>query len=208
VDFDWKMLKGKDILGFRQGSTPILFFEEALRMNGLDPQTDVKLNNNIATAARVGAWLSGSMPYGIFVEPDVSQLELDGKGYFIKSIGQTVGFADYTSFMATDQYMKANPEIIQAWTDVIYRAQKWTAEASVPDIVSAVEPFFPGISQKALASSAERYKTLKMWKTSPVVEPKAIEKFQDILVHGHVLDEAKRVKFGDLVVKTYAEKAK
>src|SRR5262249_9061778 len=41
--FDWKMLKGKDILGFRPGSTPLLFFEEAMRKNGIDPQKDVKL---------------------------------------------------------------------------------------------------------------------------------------------------------------------
>ena len=29
------------------------------------------------------------------------------------SIGQTVGFADYTSFMATDKYIKENPEVLQ-----------------------------------------------------------------------------------------------
>src|SRR6478736_7858512 len=38
--FDWSMLKGKDILGFRPGSTPLLFLEAALRQNGIDPQKD------------------------------------------------------------------------------------------------------------------------------------------------------------------------
>ena len=52
--FDWNMLKGKDILGFRPGSTPLLFLEEAMRMNGVDPQKDVKLHNNVAIPARVG----------------------------------------------------------------------------------------------------------------------------------------------------------
>src|SRR5262249_31821443 len=36
--FDWNMLKGKEILGFRPGSTPLLFLEAALRQNGIDPQ--------------------------------------------------------------------------------------------------------------------------------------------------------------------------
>ena len=45
--FDWSMLKGKEILGFRPGSTPLLFLEAALRQNGLDPQKDVKLMNNV-----------------------------------------------------------------------------------------------------------------------------------------------------------------
>ena len=118
--FDWSALKGKDILGFRPGSTPLLFLEEALRMNGIDPDTDVKLVNNIAPSARVGSWLAGQNEYGIFTEPDPAQLELDGKAYFMASVGGTVGFADYTSFMATDKYIKDNPAIVQTWTDAIY----------------------------------------------------------------------------------------
>src|SRR5215470_3437896 len=44
--FEWSMLKGKDVLGFRPGSTPLLFLEAALRLNGLDPAKDVNLHNN------------------------------------------------------------------------------------------------------------------------------------------------------------------
>jgi NitT/TauT family transport system substrate-binding protein len=206
--FDWTALKGKTILGFRPGSTPILFLEEALRMNGINPDTDVALVNNTAPAARVGSWLAGQGDYGIFTEPDPSQLELDGKAYFMASVGATVGFADYTSFMATDAYIKNNPAIIQAWTDAIYRAMKWTDTASATDIVAAIEGYFPGINRQALINATARYQNLKIWKTSPVIEPKAIDRFQDILIHGHVLDEAKRVKFSDLVVTEFADKAK
>jgi NitT/TauT family transport system substrate-binding protein len=206
--FDWSMLKGKDILGFRPGSTPILFFEEAMRMNGVDPQTDAKLVNNVAPAARVGAWLTGQFQFGIFTEPDASQLELDGNAFFMASIGGTVGLADYTAFMAMDKYIAENPAIVQAWTDAIYRAQKWTAAASAADIVAAVEVFFPGINPKAMTAAVERYQKLKIWKESPVIEPQPIEKFEDILVHGHVLDPNKRVKFSDLVRTEFASKAK
>jgi NitT/TauT family transport system substrate-binding protein len=206
--FDWSALKGKNVLGFRPGSTPLLFLEEALRMNGIDPDTDVKLVNNIAPPARVGSWLAGQNDYGIFTEPDPSQLELDGKAYFLASIGGTVGFADYTSFMATDKYIKDNPSVVQTWTDVIYRAQKWTANASAADIVDAISDFFPGVNRQALINATARYQTLKIWKTSPVIEPKAIDRFQDILVRGHVLDDAKRVKFSELVLTEFADKAK
>jgi len=41
-----------------------------------------------------------------------------------------------------------------------------------------------------------------------VIEPAAMEKFQDILVQGHVLEPAKRVKFSDLVVTEFFTKAK
>lgn len=206
--FDWSMLKGKEILGFRPGSTPLLFLEEAMRMNGVNPDTDVKLNNNVAIPARYGSWLAGQNQYAIFIEPDASQLELDGKAYFLASIGATVGFADYTSFMATDKYITANPAVLQNWTNAIYRAQKWTAKASAADIVTAIAGFFPAVNPKALTAAAERYQKLKIWKDSPVIEPKAIDRFQDILVHGHVLDAAKRLKFSDLVRTEFAARAK
>ena len=206
--FDWQMLKGKEILGFRPGSTPLLFLEAALRKNGLDPQTDVKLNNNVGIPARVGAWLAGQNQYAIFIEPDASQLELDGKAHFLASVGETVGFADYTAFMATEKYIRDNPATVQAWTDAVAKGMKWTAAASAADIAKSLEPFFPGVNPQALLGAAQRYQRLKIWKGTPAIEPAALEKFQDILVQGHVLDPGKRVKYQDLVVTTFADTAK
>ncbi len=205
--FEWSMLKGKKILGFRPGSTPLLFLEEAMRMNGVNPDSDVTLENNVAVPARVGAWLAGQGQYAIFIEPDASQLELDGKAFFLASVGATVGFADYTAFMATDQYLKNNAAVVQNWTNAIYRAQKWTAAASAAQIVQAIAGFFPGVTHEALVRAADRYQKLRIWKSSPVIEPKAIARFEDILVHGHVLDANKRVKFQDLIRTDFANKA-
>ena len=206
--FDWSMLKGKEILGFRPGSTPLLFLEAAMRKNGIDPQKDVKLVNNVAIPARVGSWLAGQNQFGIFIEPDAAQLELDGQAHFMASVGETVGNADYTTFMATDKYIRENPEVIQAWTNAILRAQKWTEAAPSAELVTLLAPFFPGIKREALTAGVERYRRLKIWKTSPVIEPAAMERFQDILVAGGVLDTGKRVKFQDLVITAFAEKAK
>src|SRR5919198_903615 len=206
--FNWSMLKGKEILGFRPGSTPLLYLEAALRQNGIDPQRDVKLVNNVAIPARVGSWLAGQNQFGIFIEPDASQLELDGKAHFLASIGETIGPADYTAFMATDKYIKDNPEAVQSWTNAIYKAQKWTEAATPAEIAKVLEPFFPGVSPQALNAAAERYRRLKIWKNTPLIEEKPMEKFQDILIAGHVLEPAKRVKFQELVLTEFAKKAK
>ena len=206
--FDWSTLKGKEILGFRPGSTPLLYLEAALRKNGLDPQKDVKLVNNIGMPARVGAWLAGQGQYAIFLEPEPSQLELDDKAHFMASVGETVGFADYATFIATDKYVRENPETLQNWTNAIAKGMKWTATAPMPELVSVISQFFPAVKPEVLAHAAERYRRLKIWKTSPVIEPAAMEKFQDILVQGHVLEPNKRVKFSDLVVTEFFNKTK
>lgn len=46
------MVKGKEIIGFRQGSNPLVFLETVLRKHGIDPQKDVKLLNQIGIPAR------------------------------------------------------------------------------------------------------------------------------------------------------------
>ena len=206
--FDWSMLKGREILGFRPGSTPLLFLEAALRRNGIDPQKDVKLVNNVAIPARLGSWLAGQNQFAIFQEPEATQVEMDGKAHFLVSIGETVGFADYTSFIATDKYIRENAEVVQSWTNAIHKALRWSASAPSAELAKTVEQFFPGVSQQVLSAGADRYRRLKIWKTGPMVEPQAIEKFQDILVQGDVLEPGKRVKYQDLVATEFAIKAK
>src|SRR5258706_15639565 len=159
--FDWRMLKGKEILGFRPGSTPLLFLEAALRQNGLDPQTDVKLMNNVGIPARVGSWLAGQNQYAIFIGPDAAQLELDGKAQFLASIGETVGLADYTTFMATDKYIRKDKQTLQNWTNAIAKAMTWTAQAPIPELVSVIAQFFPAMKPEVLAHAAERYRRPK-----------------------------------------------
>jgi NitT/TauT family transport system substrate-binding protein len=206
--FDWNMLKGKEVLAGLPGGAPLLFLQAALRLNGVDPLKDVKLVTNVAPPARVGSWLAGQNQYATFLEPDASHLELDGKAHFLASIGQTVGNADYSAFMATDKYIAENPNIVQGWTNGIYKALQWTAAAPISEIVEILKPYFPGISAAALAAGVERYRRLKIWKSTPVIEPRAIEKFQDILVQGNVLGHAKRVTYADLVRPEFASKVK
>jgi NitT/TauT family transport system substrate-binding protein len=206
--FDWHMLKGRDVIGWRPGSTPLLYLEAAMRLNGLDPAKDVRLNNNIAVPARTGAWLSGQGDFAIFGEPDAAQLELDGKAHVVASVGQTVGFVDYTVFMATDPYIRDNPAVLQSWTNAIAKAETWTAAAPVADLARSLEPFFPGVSGAALTAGIERYRRLGIWKSSPGIAPDAIEKFQDILVQGHVLEPARRVKYTDVVLDRFTASLK
>jgi NitT/TauT family transport system substrate-binding protein len=206
-NFDWKMLKGKEVLGRSTGTTPLVYLEWAMRQNGIDPQRDVKFNNNVAVPARQGAWLAGQSDYAIFIEPEASQLELDGKAHFLASVGKTVGMVDYTVFMATDKYIQQNPGVLQNWTNAIFKAQKWTASAPTTEIVKVQQQFFPGLSAQVLTAATERYRNLKIWKETPLIEEKAIETFQDMLMQGGLLEASKRVKYHDIIVTEFANRA-
>ena len=204
------MLKGKEILGFRPGSTPLLFLEAALRQNGIDPLKDVKLNNNVAIPARVGSWLAGQNQFAhLHRAGRLAARDWTARRTSSPRSARPSGPADYTTFMATDKYIKENPAVIQAWTDAIYKAQKWTAVAAGGGGGQGDRAVLPGRQSEG---ARRRGRALPQARTSgratPKIEPKAIERFQDILVQGNVLDNAKRVKFENLVLTEFANKAK
>jgi NitT/TauT family transport system substrate-binding protein len=205
--FDWSMLKGKAVMSFRPGSNPDVFLETAMRKHGLDPKRDLKLVNNIGPAARTGAWMAGQTDFAIFLEPEATTLEKNGHGHVVASIGREVGPVDYTVFTATDAFLKRNPQVAQAWTHAIVKAQKYVAGAPAADLARHIAEFFPGMSQAELVAAVERYRGIGLWKTNPTVEKFAIDTLQDMLVASGVLDAAKRVPYEQVVVTEFTSKA-
>ncbi len=206
-NFAWQDLKGKTIMSWRMGSMPALFFEHLLISNGIDPKKDVDILTNLAAPARHGAFAAGKGDFATFFEPDVSKMIDNGTAHYVTSVGREVGYVDYTAFMATQSFISKNPEIIQAWTNAIQKAQTYAMTADTNQIAKEVASFFPKIDVALIAQSVDRYRSLHILKTNPLVEKKAIDKLQDLLVEGGLLKTSDRVKYEDIVETRFAQKA-
>lgn len=57
--FDWKMLKGKTVLGGRKGGMPEMVFEYILKKNGLVPGVDVTIDQSIDFGSTAAAFSGG-----------------------------------------------------------------------------------------------------------------------------------------------------
>ena len=58
-DFTWKDLKGHLVLGGRKGGMPEMVFEYILKENGIDPKTDLEINQNIDFGSTAAAFAEG-----------------------------------------------------------------------------------------------------------------------------------------------------
>ncbi|MDO9404393.1 MAG: ABC transporter substrate-binding protein [Polaromonas sp.] len=201
-------LKGKEVMGYRPGSTPDIFLAGALRKNGLAPKSDVKITANIAIAARAGAWISGKGDYGLFLEPEATQIEKAGNGVIVASLGRQVGLIDYTVYAANDGYIRKNPQVIQAWTNAVKRAQEYTERTDARTLAQDVIQYFPGLTVSDIEPAIQRYKQYGIWKKSPRIEPAAIEALQSLLIADGVLEDKKRVPFDAIVTNIFADQAK
>ena len=170
-DFDWKDLKGKEVIGGRPGGIPEMALEYVMKENGLDPKTDVNMVTNIDFTATSGAFKSGTGEYVALFEPTATMLEEDGSGKIIASIGESAGDIAYTCFYTTKSYMDKNPETVQKFTNAIYKGQQ----------AKSISPFFPGTDKDIIAKVISNYKSIEAYAENPEVTEEGLNKLMDII---------------------------
>jgi len=58
-DFKWEDLKGSYVLGGRKGGMPQMVFEYILKQNGMNPETDLEINQSIDFGSTAAAFSEG-----------------------------------------------------------------------------------------------------------------------------------------------------
>lgn len=205
--FDWSDLKGKSIVGWRPGSMPQLVADAVLKAKGLNPASDLNYITNVAAPAMVGAFQAGQGDYVQLFEPLVSQLEQSGQAHVVAYFGEAYGPMPYTGFVATDKFIADHPEVVQGYTNAIYRAMRYIFETDPKVVAAEIAPLFEGADVDLLAASIARYREQGGWKKSPVMDPAEFEKLQDLMIQGGVLDPSKRATFEAIATNLFAEKA-
>jgi NitT/TauT family transport system substrate-binding protein len=204
-DFKWENLKGKTIIGGRPGGVPQMTLEYVLKEHGLDPYKDVEMITNLQFTATAGAFVGGMGDYSAEFEPTGSMMEAEGKGAIVASLGVAGGPIAYTAYCALGSYIEKNPEIIQNFTNAIYKGQVWVQQHSSEEIAKSIQPFFPDTDLKLLATVVDRYKEQDTWCKDPVSIPAMYERLQDIMQSAGELDQ--RVPFDKIVTNRFAEQA-
>lgn len=68
-DFTWEDLKGSKVLGGRKGGMPEMVFEYILKQNGIDPETDLEIDQSIDFGSTAAAFSGGLGDFSVeFIE--------------------------------------------------------------------------------------------------------------------------------------------
>lgn len=207
-DFKWEDLKGKTVLGGRKGGMPEMVFEFILKQHGIDPQTDLTINQNIDFGSTAAAFAEqgAEADFTVEFEPGATTLEEEGKGYVVASLGKDSGYVPYTSFSAKQSYIAAHPEEIQKFVNALQKGMDFVQSHTPEEIAKVIKPQFPETSDSTLTTIVTRYYEQDTWKEDLVFEKDSFELLQDILESAGELE--KRADYKDLVTTEFAEKAK
>ncbi|WP_196001588.1 ABC transporter substrate-binding protein [Clostridium sp. 1001271B_151109_B4] len=206
-NFDWSTLKGKEIIGGRPGGIPEMALEYVLKENGLDPENDVSMVTNVDFTATAGAFKSGTGDYVALFEPTATMLENDGGGSIVSSVGEQAGNIAYTCFYTTKSYMDKNPEIIQKFTNAIYKGQLWVQQHTSEEIADSISSFFPGTDKDVIVKVIDNYKSIDAFSETPEVSEDGLNKLMDIIQGYDSSLIQTRPDFNVIVNNSFAEEA-
>lgn len=204
-NFSFEKLKGKTILGGRKGGVPEMTLEYVLKKHGLQPGKDVNVRTDIQFAMMAGAFTSGEGDYTTLFEPTASMMEKEGKGYIVASIGKEGGYIPYTVYCAKKSYIEKNPDIIQGFTNAIYKGMLWVQNHSSEEVAEAIQPHFPDADKELLVTVINRYKEQDTWKPDPVLTKEGLDHLMYIMELAGELD--KRAPYDKIVTTEFAKKA-
>lgn len=203
-NFTLEDMKGKSVIGGRKGGMPEMTFEWALKQNGIDPRKDLDIDTSIAFAAMSGAFIGGTGDFVTLFEPQALQVEQQGYGYVVASVGELGGIVPYTAYNAKKSYIKDNPDVIKGYTKAIDRGLKYVEKHSNREIAKVILDYFPDTSINDLEKIVKRYKDNDSWYKNTYIAKKDFEHIQTIMSSAGELD--KKVPYEKLVDTTYMSK--
>ncbi len=203
--FTWDKLKGTKVLGGRAGGMPQMVFEYILKKNGIDPKTDLTIDQSINFGLTAAAFTSDDSDYTVEFEPFATSLELEGQGYVVASLGTDSGYVPYTAYCAKKSYLEEHPDVIQKFTNAIQKGMDYVNSHTSEEIAKTIQPQFTETPLENITVIVDRYKSQDTWKEDLIFEKDSFELLQNILEEAGELPE--RVPYEDLVTTEFAKKA-
>ena len=182
-----------------------MVFEYIIKQHGLNPKTDLTINQSIDFGSTAAAFSSGKGDYTVEFEPSATALETEGAGYVVASLGEASGYVPYTAFSARKSYIEENPELIQSFTNALQKGMDYVNTHSPEEIAKAIQPQFEETELSQITTIVKRYHEQDTWKENLIFEQNAFELLQNILMAADELDSS--VPYEQIVTTTYAEKA-
>ena len=196
-DFTLDDLVGKTIIGGRAGGMPEMTLEWALSDAGIDPKKDVNIDTSVAFSAMSSAFIGGTGDFVALFEPNALELEKEGYGYVVASLGELGGVVPYTAFFARDSYLNENKELIENFDKAIQKGIDFVHNSSDKKVAEAIIDQFPDTSLDDLTKIVERYRSIDAWPDNTEFTEEEFDHLQDIMINAGELDS--KVPFSDLM---------
>lgn len=182
-DFTWDKMVGKKVL-VDHAPQPLAMFKYAVHKMGVDYNAIEAVDAGSVDAIDQ-AFRAGQGDYVHQQGPAPQQLEKDGVGYVVASVGEAIGPVAFSSVIASREWPKR--QMAKTFMRAYRSARRYVNETPAEEIAKAEAKFFKGIDHDVLARTIEFYQRLGCWNPDPRITRDAYDVALDIFLHSGVI---------------------
>jgi len=190
--FSWDRLKGRRVL-VDHGGQPLAMFKYACHRRGLDYATIVAVN--VPSEEMDRAFRQGEGDYIHQQGPAPQQLEHDGVGSIVASVGDAIGPCAFSSLAATREWLQT--DMAKRFMRAYRKARAWLLATPAATVAEAEAGFFPDIDRTVLATTIATYQKLGCWTPHVEITRPAFEVALDVFQHAKLI--TKRHAYEDVI---------
>lgn len=179
--FNWAKLKNKKVLVDH-------FFQPYAMLNYALHKNNINIDDlNVIDAGSVDeieqAFRDGEGDYVHMQGPYPQQLEKEGLGYVVASVGDAIGPVAFSSLCCHRDWLES--DMAQAFVRAYQKSMDYVLAAPADEIASReIEAgLFPSIDVNVLASTIKAYQSVGTWQHDISISQKAVDTLQKVFLH-------------------------
>ena len=209
-EFKLSDLVGQTIIGGRKGGLPAMTLEYILKQNKFEigeGEGKINLRTDVAFNLTSSVWSEDkSIEYCTLFEPTATNIEKEGKGHIVASLGELSGRIPYTCFAAKGSYLKDHGDVAKKFLKSVSKAYNFIQTASLDEVATALLPSFDGNSLDDMKNAVVSYKAISAWSSDMIMTEESFTNLMNVMLSAGVI--TKTSNFNDIVDNTLAKQVK
>jgi NitT/TauT family transport system substrate-binding protein len=190
--FSWDRLRGKKVL-VDHGGQPLAMFKYACHRRGVDYASIQALD--VPSGEMEQRFRKGEGDYVHLQGPAPQQLEHDGVGHVVASVGEAIGPCAFSSLAATREWLRT--DAARRFMRAYRKARAWLLGTPADRVAEAEASFFPDIARPVLTATIAYYQKLGCWTPHAEITRPAFEVALDVFQHAGLI--RRRHRYEDVV---------
>jgi NitT/TauT family transport system substrate-binding protein len=187
--FDWKKLEGSSLIA-DHGWQPMTMLKYAARANGVEWSRVRPINAGTPDEMQ-RAFRDGGADYVHLQAPGSHQLEAEGAGSVVASVGASMPAVAFSSLCCSREFLRT--ETCRAFIQAFQESREWVRSAPAEEVAEKEAAFFPGVASSVLATAIRAYQKVGNWEAGieisrPLYE-QALNVFEGEIQRRHPYEE-------------------
>ena len=178
-EFSWSKLVGKKVL-VDHGGQPLAMFKYACFKEGIEFSA-IQAVDAGTTDEMEHAFRDGEGDYIHAQGPTPQQLEKEGVGHVVASVGEAIGVCAFSSLAATRDWQ--NSDMASTFMMAYRDARKLINSAPASEIAKMEMEYFPGVDVDVLTDTIGFYQRLGCWTPHVEITREAFEGALNVFLH-------------------------